>query len=130
MALQTLVRARLIASPDLVALVPADHVLDKNDRPEVFPCILIGEGQTLPDEGLARDRFAVTLDVHVWAEEPGLATVKTIAHAVRQALVLPFVILRFHVVDLRIASTRFMRDPAGYGHAVVTVEAPMKEIVP
>lgn len=127
LALQALVRSRLVASPDLVALVPADHVLDKNRRPEVFPCVLIGEGMTLPDEGLARDRFTVTLDVHVWAEEPGLATVKTITAHARAALVPPFVVPGFHVADLRIASTRFLRDPAGYGHAVVTVEALMKE---
>lgn len=127
LALQTLVRSRLIVSTDLVALVPAAHVLDKNVRPEVFPCVLIGEGQTLPDDGLARDRFTVTLDVHVWAEEPGLATVKRITHTARTALVPPFVVPGFHVADLRIASTRFMRDPAGYGHAVATVEAIMKE---
>lgn len=128
LALQALVRSRLVAAADLVALVPADHVLDKNVRPEVFPCILIGEGMTLPDDGLARDRFAVTLDVHVWAEQPGLAVVKTISAHARAALVLPpFVVPGFHVADLRFASTRFMRDPAGYGHAVVTIEALMKE---
>lgn len=130
LALQALVRSRLIGSTDLVALVPADHVLDKNVRPEVFPAIIIGEGMTLPDDGLARDRFAVTLDVHVWAEEPGLATVKTISAHARAALVLPFVVPGFHVADLRFASTRFMRDPGPYGHGVITVEAIMKEIVP
>lgn len=129
LALQTLVRSRLVASLDLFPLVPASGILDKSDRPEVFPCILIGEGQTLPGSLIDRSDFEAVLDLHLWTREPGLATVKTIAGTVRAALATgPWEIDGFHVADLRITSSRFMRDPAGpYGHAVITVEALMKE---
>jgi len=130
LALQTLVRSRLITSAELVELVPADHVLDKSDRPEVFPAIILGEGQTLPGSLIDRSDFEVVLDLHVWTQEPGLALAKRIAGEVRAALVVgPWANDGFHVADLRIASTRFLRDPGPYGHGVVTLSALMKETV-
>ena len=41
LALQKTIRQRLIASADVLALVPADNILDTNGRPERTPCILI-----------------------------------------------------------------------------------------
>lgn len=131
LALQTLVRSRLVASAELVELVPADHVLDRSDRPETFPCVLLGEGQTLPGSLIDRSDFDVVLDLHVWTREPGLAVVKRISGEVRAALAIgPWVVDGYHVADLRIASTRFLRDPSGpYGHGVITLSALMKEVV-
>src|SRR5690606_20915740 len=48
LALQKAIRARLIGTPAVTALVPAANMLDKNSRPEVFPSIIIGEAQTVP----------------------------------------------------------------------------------
>jgi hypothetical protein len=45
--LQKGIRARLLASADLMALVPADNVLDSTGRPERMPAVGIGEGQTV-----------------------------------------------------------------------------------
>lgn len=129
-ALQRLIRDRLVNSSYVTSLVTPDCIVDRNDRPETLPAatVVIGEGMTLPGSLIDRSDFEVTLDVHAWAVEPGLAVVKSIAHAIRAALVSgPWAIDGFHVADLRITSTRFLRDPAGYGHAVITVEAIMKE---
>src|SRR5258708_40112903 len=80
--LQKAIRARLLASADLMALVPADNVLDVTGRPERVPCINIGEGQTV------YRRFDSTsyATLHVWAQEPGLVTAKAIVSAIVPAL--------------------------------------------
>lgn len=131
-ALQRFIRDRLVNSSAVTSLVTPDCVLDRNDRPETLPAstIVIGEAQVLPDEGLARDRYEVHSDLHLWTEEPGLAVVKTIAGTVRAALVSgPWEVDGYHVADLRITSTRFLRDPGPYGHGVITLSALMKETV-
>lgn len=131
LALQAMVRARLTGSALLTSLVPAAHVLDKNSRPEVFPCILIGEAQTLPGPSMSRTRYEVFADLHIWAEEPGLASCKLIAGAVRDALRdRPWSVAGFHVADAYIQSTRFLRDPDGqHSHGILTLRADMMEAV-
>lgn len=130
-ALQRLIRSRLVASADVVALVDPSAVLDRNDRPETLPAatVVIGEGMTLPGSLIDRSDFEVVLDLHIWAVEAGLATSKTIAHAVRAALVTgPWDVEDYAVADLRITSSRFIRDPSGkYSHAIISIEALMKE---
>lgn len=61
LALQKAVRARLVATSAVTTLVPAAHVLDRNNRPEVFPAIIIGEGQTILGEGLTTSAAFETL---------------------------------------------------------------------
>lgn len=127
--LQKALRDRLIASSAVTSLVPAGHVLDKNGRPEVFPCILIGEGETMPDDGIARNRHQTFADLHLWATEPGLAGVKAIAGAIRGALSDgPLNVDGFRVADLRIERSRFLRDPDGiHSHGVVSLHARLVE---
>lgn len=36
--LQKAVRSRLVASTEVLGQVPAAHILDRNSRPEGFPC--------------------------------------------------------------------------------------------
>jgi hypothetical protein len=128
--LQTALRARLIASGPLTSLVPATSILDRNSRPEVFPCILVGDGQTLLGPGVQRLRHEVYADLHAWAVEPGLATVKTIAGLIRDALRDgPWSLTSHHLADAYVQSTRFLRDPSGlHGHAVLTLRAHLVEI--
>lgn len=126
--LQKAIRNRLIASP-VTALVAAAAILDKNIRPEVFPCIIIGEGQTLPDDGISRNRHQVYSDLHLWTKEAGLVAVKQIAGAIRDALADGRLALdHHHVADLMIASTRFLRDPSGASHGVMTLQARLVEL--
>ncbi|MFE3837543.1 DUF3168 domain-containing protein [Pseudogemmobacter sonorensis] len=129
LALQAMLRARMVASGVVTSLVPAAHILDRNTRPEVFPCILIGEAQTLPGPGLMRTRHEVFADLHIWAEEPGLATAKLIAGTIRDALRdRPWTVTGFHVADAYVQSTRFLRDPSGVSHGVMTLRADMMEV--
>lgn len=130
LVLQLALRTRLVATAAVTALVPATAILDRNARPEVFPCILIGEGQTVPDEGLSRNRYRVFADLHVWQKEAGLAGVKLITGAIREALAAPFwTVSGLHVADLVVTSTRFMRDADGiHAHGVASVEAVMQTI--
>lgn len=129
--LQKAIRARLVATSAVTALVPAAHVLDKNSRPEVYPSVIVGEGQTVMGDGLARNRSTVFADLHIWQTEPGLAQAKAIAGAVRQAFIAPLWTLdNHHVADLFITASRFMRDPDGiHSHAVVNIEAQLVERV-
>jgi hypothetical protein len=129
--LQKAIRARLLASADLMALVPADNVLDSTGRPERMPAVIIGEGQTV------YKRFSSTTHatLHVWVQEPGLTTSKQIASAIVTALRIDAQIdgvLRldnFICHDLRVTQTRFMRDPHGsYSHGIVAVAGIMKAL--
>lgn len=125
LALQKAMRQRLAATSAVTALVPASAIMDRNARPEVFPCILIGEGQTGAPEGVSRHRHEVYADLHLWKAEAGLVGVKTIAGAVRAALAdMPRLIDQHRIADLYVQQTRFLRDPDGvHSHGVLTVAA-------
>jgi hypothetical protein len=105
--------------------VPESNIRDSNGVPTIFPAIVLGEAQVLPDEGLFRHRFEVYFDIHAWMAEQGTVFVKQIAGAIRQAL--SGVILKtddHYVADLQVAQTRFLRDPDRiHSHAVVTLKA-------
>ena len=85
--LQQAVRARLVASPAVIALVPAGSIFDRSRRPESFPCVIMGEGQTV-NEALTYGRQHVRcyLDVHVWTHADALSSVKAISGPVVAAL--------------------------------------------
>jgi len=127
--LQKAVRARLLASADLMALVRADHVLDVTRRPERMPEVQIGEGQTV------YRRFDSTsyATLHVWVQEPGLVTAKAIVSAIVPAVTIDaqrsgvLTLDNFTCHDLAVTQTRFVRDPHGpYSHGIVSVASIMK----
>jgi hypothetical protein len=129
--LQKAIRARLLASAELMSLVPPDNIMDANGRPELMPCVNIGEGQTI------YRRFDSTsyATLHVWFQEPGLVNAKTATNAIADALTVDaqiegvLTLDNFVCLDLRPTQTRFMRDPHGsYSHAVITVAGIMKAI--
>lgn len=129
LALQKAIRARLIASPELMTLVQADHVMDANGRPEIMPAVYIGEGQTI----FRRWDATTHATLHVWFAEPGLVQCKEAVSAIVTALridaqangVLP--IDGFTVHDMQATQTRYLRDPHGsFSHGVVTVAAIVK----
>lgn len=133
--LQKAIRARLVATSALTALVPATSIFDRNLRPETFPCIILGEGHTFPGEGLARNRVEVYLDLHLWTAGDSLASVKLIAQAIRSALADRFWTLDAHsVADLYVRSVRFIRDKDSershdmHSHGVMTLFARLVEL--
>lgn len=127
--LQKAIRERLTSSSVVTSLVPASSILDRNGRPETFPCILIGEGHTIPDDGLARNRHQTFADLHLWKTEAGLVGVKQIAGAIRHALSDTILVTdHFYVADAYIEQSRFFRDPSGvHAHGVITVAARLVE---
>jgi hypothetical protein len=127
--LQKAIRARLLASADLMALVPADNIIDTTGRPERMPSVNIGEGQTV----YGRFHSTTYATLHVWKQEAGLTGSKAIAGAIVAAL---HVDAQIHGVlnlenfichDLKVTQTHFLRDPHGsYSHGIVTVAGIMK----
>jgi hypothetical protein len=128
--LQAAIRARLVASSAVTSIIPASAIVDRNATPALDHSIVIGEALTGPDDGIARDRHIVVADVHVWRKEAGLVGAKQAVGAIRAALNDgPLTVAGYHVVDLLIASSRFLRDPGGlHSHAVLSLECRLVEV--
>lgn len=125
LALQKLIRTRLAGSAAVTSLVDPHRILDRGARPEGFPCIILGEGQTVYADDFDAYHDRLFVDLHIWIEEPGLAGAKEIAGAVREALRSRPWCMDDHVCRaLTIAGARFLRDPDGtHGHGIVSVMA-------
>lgn len=130
LALQLAIRARLVASTAVTALVPAASIRDANGLPSIFPCILIGESQTVPGGDVARTRHEVFADLHIWQKETSLAFSKQVSGAIRAALAdSRWTAAGLHVADLTVTSSRFLRDPGGaHSHAVLSLSAIVQEV--
>ncbi|SIP96803.1 Protein of unknown function [Rhizobium sp. RU20A] len=132
LALQTAIRAALIASPDVAALVPADHIRSGSTRPDKTPAIIMSDGNTANGgHDYASQRTAwVYLDLHIWTLDAGPDAAKLIAGTVTAALDNP---LNFEGCDcdhFRVVRSAFPRDPdPRYGHGVLSVEALIRWIV-
>ncbi len=128
--LQKAIRARLVDTPAVVALVPPARVFDRHSRPEQFPCVVIGEAQTILEPlTLTRSHVRAVSNIHVWTRDGNLAGTKEIAGAITRALTPKPSIDGLHLVDWLITGVRYMRDPGEIGHAVITVEALVSEKV-
>jgi hypothetical protein len=125
----------LIAAPEVLALVPADHIRAGSVRPENFPTIILTGGQTqflgwaAGDQACAR----VYLDAHIWAVEDGADTARAIGMAVLKALALPPQMAaqaqRFSIDEWAKPGTIWLRDPQpelSYTHGVMSLEAAVR----
>jgi hypothetical protein len=128
LALQKAIRERLVATGSVTGLVPADSILDRNAQPEVFPCVLLGEGQTLNVDEYDIFHPRVHVDVHVWVQENSLTGAKTIVDAIREALKDGQLSADgFRVLNVS-TGARFLRDPRGdLSHAVFGIDVIMLE---
>lgn len=125
LTVQKAIRARLVASSGVTALVSADSILDRNARPAPDPSIIIGEGQSIDDGRIARNVERVYSTVDIWKKEIGLTGVSAIAGEIRSAIHSARLSFDagFHCADCFVSSIRFLRDPDGEtAHAVLTVE--------
>ena len=88
LAFQTAVRAVLVASPEVLALVPADHIRAGSTRPDRLPSVILADAQTefLGCAAGSQRMARVYLILHVWAQEDGADTARTIGAAVYEAL--------------------------------------------
>ena len=133
LSFQEFARTTLTADAGVTALVSADAIVDANARPEVFPRIVLGEDQELPADDVVGRYTNLSATLHIWSREPGLATAKAIAGAIRSALNLPnrlvFEADGYRCTDCRFASARFVRDPDKItAHGIVTVDALIEDI--
>jgi hypothetical protein len=130
-AVQTALRARLLATPAITALVPADAIFDRHTRPAAPACIILGEAEEEEDGGMLRDRTRVYHTIHVWKRELGLEGAAAIAAAIRAAVHADRLDLgpAYHAVGAWVPRVRTLRDPDGeFGHAVVSVAAIVEEL--
>ena len=134
LAVQKALRARLVASPGVTALVPADAIIDRNKRPAPSPSIVLGESQAVDEgESIARQRLRVFHTVHVWKQEPSLTGATAICAQIRAAVMSGRFDLSpaWHCADVHIADIRTMRDRDGEtSHGVVTVDVQAVEVAP
>lgn len=125
LALQTAIRARLIASPHVMELVDPSNIRDGDTRPKAFPSIILGNAQveTAGHYGSYRN-VTVSLDLHIWDET--LEATKTLGALMNKALFAPLDVPGFHVTNgLSIERYIYLPDPSGCGHGVVSVRALM-----
>jgi hypothetical protein len=128
LAFQAAVRAALLAAPDVLAIVPADHIRAGSTRPDKMPCIILAGAQT---EYLGRAAGSwhvarVFLDAHIWAIEDGADAAKAIGMAALAALIDAPQTDDFAVDDYAKPQTVWLRDPQperAYTHGVMTLEA-------
>jgi hypothetical protein len=129
-ALQTAIRGRLVATPAVTSLVPAAHIFDRSRRPERFPSIVLGEGQTVRERvTLVRRHFRAFANLHIWTEDESTGSAKAVAWAVIQSIRSARLSLDdWHVIELTVDDARYMRDPKPeLSHGVVTVSALVEE---
>jgi hypothetical protein len=132
LVIQRAIRAALVADAGVMSLVPAASILDTNARPAPSPSIILGEDQLIDDgDHIARDVLHIFSTLHLWKKEPGLAGVKGIAGEIRLTIGASRPVLGegFQLVDWRVSSTQFLRDPDGEtAHGVVTIESLVREV--
>lgn len=125
LALQTAIRAYLIASPHVMELVDPSDVRDGDTRPSSFPSIILGEAQVeIAGHYGSYRNSTVYLDLHIWGET--LEATKIVGAAVSKALFITPEVPGFDLTDgLRIERSIYMTDPSGAGHGVVSFRALM-----
>lgn len=131
LALQTAIGDALVSSPAVTALVDPADIRGGSLRPDSFPCILMGSGQTifLGNASGAQYVARVFLDLHIWAVEDGAATAKAIGFAVSNVLKEAPDAAGFSIDEFGLPAIHWMRDPEpaiAYTHGVLTVEAVMR----
>lgn len=131
LALQAAIGNALAASPAVTAIVAPAHIRGGSMRPDHFPCILMGGGQTIFLGNASGSQYVarVFVDLHVWAIEDGADTAKAIGFAAMNALKKAPAASGFAFDDFSLPSIVWMRDPdpaQSYCHGVMTVEAVMR----
>lgn len=126
LALQTAIRAKLLSTPAVLALVPETNIRAGSTRPDKTPAIIMSDGHTVLDGYCyTSQRTAwVYLDIHVWTLDAGEQAAKEIAFAATQALDTAMTLDGAACDHFRVTGSIFPRDPdPKYGHGVLNVEA-------
>ncbi|MEP9373530.1 DUF3168 domain-containing protein [Mesorhizobium sp. KR1-2] len=132
LALQTAIRAALIATPAVAALVEPANIRAGSTRPGDTPCIIMANGTTaLHGHDYTAQRAAwVNLDLHIWTLDAGEDAAKEIAFAVSNALDKRLRVEGGYCDHFRVTNAIYPRDPdPAYGHGVLSVEALIRWLV-
>ncbi|MER9820312.1 DUF3168 domain-containing protein [Mesorhizobium sp. M0129] len=122
LAAQKFLRALFIGRAALTALVPADNIFDRNSRPEIFPCISLGEGQFVADDAGCIQAGDVYATLHVWTAENGFAACKNIVGEIRRAVREADDVVDGFALAATFQDAIYLRDPDGvHSHGVVTI---------
>lgn len=128
-AIQTALRSTLIADSAVTALVQPDRIRSGSTRPDKYPCVIMGHGQTayLGRASGGQYMARVNLDVHIWAIEDGADTAKAIGFAVSRAVIgMADEQDGFAIDQLDQPRIVWLRDPQpelAYTHGVLEIEA-------
>ena len=121
LAAQRLAVVKMRARSQLTALCPSANIMARNTRPEVFPCVLVGEGQTVDDSATCIVAAEVFLTIHVWTRENVMTACKSISGEVQRALRNAEGVQDGWACDFNFEDAVYLRDPSGeHSHAVVT----------
>lgn len=128
LALQTAIRSALIVSPDVTALVPANHIRSGSTRPDKLPCVLLSGVATQNLGYSASNQFLARclIDLHVWAVDDGKDTAWQIGFAVCNALRDMPVTDGYAIDEWEFPMVRWLRDPnpdVSFCHGVVSLNA-------
>lgn len=126
--LQKAIRARLVATSAVTALVPAANIVDTKGIPAAFPSILLGDDQAVQrnatiglPSSLGRYLVDIYTNVHIWTRGGGLILTKEVAAAVQRALFVELAIEGYGPTELDMTTIRFLRDPDGIsGHGILS----------
>lgn len=121
LAAQRLAVTKMRARSALTALCPSANIMDRNTRPEVFPCILVGEGQTVDESATCVVAAEVFLTIHVWTKENTMTACKSISGEVQRALRNAEGVQDGWACDFNFDDAIYLRDPSGeHSHGVLT----------
>lgn len=127
LALGNAIYERLSGSLLVLELVDSFNIRDGATRPDDFPSIIIGDGQTVleGDQYVGWLNVTVHTDIHIWTFEQGLAGAKAIVGAVWPALMPELVVPGWRLTDgHHVNGVRYLRDPSNeHGHAVINLSA-------
>lgn len=118
------------AHAPLATLIPDANIFDRSGRPEVFPCVIVGEAQVVGDDIECADLSEVFLTIHAWTRENGMIAVKEIAGEIRRALRRASGVQDGFDLGFDFQDMVFLRDPSGeHSHAVITFTVQAEDTV-
>jgi hypothetical protein len=125
---QTAVRAQLIASPGVTALVRPELIRAGWHRPDGQPCVIMSNAQTefLGQASGSQHCARVYLDLNIWAIEGGPETAKAIGWQITQSLIGFTGTADLWVDQFDQPRVTWLRDPQPeltYTHGVMSLEA-------
>lgn len=129
LSITEMVRTRLLASPEFIALCPADRVLDSFKEPGANPLVAIGNGDVEYPDFYDSFHYRAFLDVDVWVRAPNFVMCRLIANAIRDALAeRPWTVDGFtcHGLSMRVTTDRDTSEHT-LAHATVTLDCVLME---